>query len=640
MNEKHNKKLTRMIAIAMAATCVASMSVISTLTAFAEPGTSVYSGNQLTHNDVLTQGTIQVTNVGTESGLAVIAYQVLEWDTSGVGEWVKTSMFSDVDIADVTKVTAAEAGNLADVARGKTTNYVKMTSPTSNGTYTATVDPGLYVVLVYGSSNKIYNPAIVSVNLNSDLSGTDEAVDMSTRFNEDGNTAYLKSNTINFMKTIENASTDVYIGTAPTDAHGDVVALNNGGTAVHFKITADIPEYSPEYLVLDENQDVDLPGEGTDDDNDFGEGNGGTGSGAGTGTGTIDTSQATFVLTDVLNKTTDSTKHFNGISNLKVLVNDNGTWKEIAAQDEEDNDYYYISYATASGVNCNQANAEQYCIDFTGYFLKDYGSKSLKVTYDTTLLGTAGINYDENKTTAALSYTVPNASEDGTSVDVTLSDSTYHYTLASGSPVNASNDEVEDYNDGNIVTIPDIAKVDDTTGTIETITHGNSIIKKYSNALPGAAFTMKHKDTNKVYTSISDSNGLLKFVGLDTGNYTLQETSAPSGYALNSNAYDVTVAAQLDAELGIMLQYTIGNVSYINYNGESNLGTTAFETKDTITITGDDDPIAIPNTHLNVLPSTGGAGTIVLTIGAGAAMAGFLGLNIFNRKKRKASVEK
>ena len=52
-----------------------------------------------------------------------------------------------------------------------------------------------------------------------------------------------------------------------------------------------------------------------------------------------------------------------------------------------------------------------------------------------------------------------------------------------------------------------------------------------------------------------------------------------------------------------------------------------------ITAEDDNTPLAIVDTKLASLPSTGGAGTIALTVGASIGMALFLTIHIVNKKK-------
>lgn len=660
MNRKKQKRKTmkRCLAIAMAAACVMSASMMATMSVGALPSDYTVT-DKLSHNANLNKGTISVTDVTPETGLNVVAYQVLKWE-NGTG-WVYTDTFKDshgdpyVDLTDKQHPTAAETVSLSERARVADDEYVIL-SNSSGSTFTATgVEPGLYVVMVTGSKSVIYSPALVSLNLNSDLTTQNGTVAMSTRFDDNGNTAYVKSSTVNFTKKIVNVSSDVYsngfINNNNKDAHGDVVPLSTSGTAVKFILDADIPEYPAAYFSWLQNspygEPMNVSGGGTSVD--IGD------SIAMPPEQTTESAYVRFSLEDHLYQTDDADTHFEfNPDSLKVYVKDGDTETEIPEAEffkEESPDTFVRVNDTAEATHCKnyyhieEANrtAEEtngYIIDFGSYFLKEYGGKELIVRYDATLASTAGINYDENQTTAILSYSIPDGGSSAYDNSVTLSDDTYHYTFASGTAVNGTNDTVTGYENDQTVIIPDIVKVGETAGESRTITDSttNTVTKTFANALGGAQFTMTHNGTNKAYTSTSDANGLLSFVGLDTGTYTLAETNPPSGYALNTNEYTVPVAAVLDDDTGVMESYTIGNVTYAGTHSVTE-DQGVITSSDTITVNGEGDITPIINTHLDSLPSTGGVGTIALTVGASVAMAGFLAVNVINRKHKKDEQE-
>lgn len=122
-------------------------------------------------------------------------------------------------------------------------------------------------------------------------------------------------------------------------------------------------------------------------------------------------------------------------------------------------------------------------------------------------------------------------------------------------------------------------------------------------------------------TLTSDSDGIFKIIGLDSGNYTLKETKAPSGYNLPSSpanefAVELTaktangqnwseVAAHAYTDLSVKLNNQLGTVD---------------SSKGTATVT-------VSNEKGSTLPETGGIGTtifyvvgVVLMLGAGVLL--------------------
>lgn len=104
-----------------------------------------------------------------------------------------------------------------------------------------------------------------------------------------------------------------------------------------------------------------------------------------------------------------------------------------------------------------------------------------------------------------------------------------------------------------------------------------------------------------VTTLVSDANGLLKVQGLDAGTYHFTETKAPEGYYINEEGKDVTIAIQGASAAG---EISVSE-NFMNY-------------------------------ELASLPSTGGIGTTIFTIGGIVIMIGAAALYFANRKKNSA----
>ena len=158
----------------------------------------------------------------------------------------------------------------------------------------------------------------------------------------------------------------------------------------------------------------------------------------------------------------------------------------------------------------------------------------------------------------------------------------------------------------------------------EDLFTGSLIMTKYnqdkSKTLSGAGFKVKKgnktlkftKNEDGIYTLdptngteevFTGSDGTVTVKGLECGNYTMTETTAPNGYSLN------TTVKTFEIKLA---------------NGK----TTAEEQKDVIN--GVD---FIKDTKLSALPSTGGIGTTIFTIAGCVIMIAAAGLFFASRKK-------
>lgn len=122
---------------------------------------------------------------------------------------------------------------------------------------------------------------------------------------------------------------------------------------------------------------------------------------------------------------------------------------------------------------------------------------------------------------------------------------------------------------------------------------GSTEAIQFVTAAEGAYRVATNADAGEKVTEVeTPENGIIKFTGLDDGEYTLKETQAPTDY--NKAA---------DNEIKITAKYRT----------DGTLGTW------TVTNKGNDGFVTIVNRKGTLLPSTGGMGTIVFTV-AGAAV--------------------
>lgn len=122
---------------------------------------------------------------------------------------------------------------------------------------------------------------------------------------------------------------------------------------------------------------------------------------------------------------------------------------------------------------------------------------------------------------------------------------------------------------------------------------GSTEAIQFVTAADGAYRVATNADAGEKVTEVeTPESGIIKFTGLDDGEYTLKETQAPTDY--NKAA---------DTEIKITAKYET----------DGTLGTW------TVTNKGNDGFVTIVNRKGTLLPSTGGMGTVVFTV-AGAAV--------------------
>lgn len=176
----------------------------------------------------------------------------------------------------------------------------------------------------------------------------------------------------------------------------------------------------------------------------------------------------------------------------------------------------------------------------------------------------------------------------------------------------------------------------DITGAIKKVKEDTTT------ALPGATFTLyKDNRLSDVFaTCTTDDNGTIAFSGLGalengqtkgTGVYYLKETAAPGGYTINDTVYRVEIK---NIQRTSTADDTIKSYDVV----VTNMADTTKTTTTTITV-GSNTPtgttMSIVNTKLNALPSTGGIGTTIFTIGGCAIMIAAAFLFFASRKKNE-----
>lgn len=269
--------------------------------------------------------------------------------------------------------------------------------------------------------------------------------------------------------------------------------------------------------------------------------------------------------------------------------------------------------------------ADKYIIDsndrgFTMTIDSDWalknGTADVTVVYSAEVNENAKLNFDPNTNTVELKYT---NNPDGTVK--TTKDETYTYTFGIGAKLFGQSKE-----EWNKIT-KELIKVDNTIKDIITGEDGTE--KEISKRLEGATFKLTNNYTKKEYVSTTGKDGVLSFTGLDAGIYTLVETVAPESYSLDTTPHNVVITADYNKN-GTLNSYSI------TIDGEATSTYTAKYEGETTKITDIeiiDKTTDINNTKLSSLPSTGGIGTTIFTIGGCLIMIVAAGLFFASRRK-------
>lgn len=656
------------------------------------PGTAVR-----THHTITVTNVVDTSSNLTVTAYQIVKGTYKDGKLTGYALCDKTNaVIANMEAPTVAEITTI-ANNIR--ANTTTLQGIRMTRGVNAqaNQYTATVEAGLYVVLASGSDGYVYNPAIVAVNIDdaNDIDDEGNGNDGLTKpIDHDGNPAtgnaqvdytnvslasywdiptqaYLKSSTTSFNKDVLGTQASPFV--EAENSEGDITSK---GAKVFFKLDGMvIPTYTDEYS---KPKAESTPGAG---DADAGviykiqdKNDGVAFAGISNLTVKTNTGETETVDADNNPETPDVERLIETVVPATSSVDDDNDPETPNVTVTN----YTVVYKNAAGTVVTGDDIAKYAVSyelqFSDAWLRANAEKNVVVTYDTYLTENAAVNGTANKTVASLSYTVD--PDHNTGVEV-LRDSTYHYTFEIGGQIDGSANGT-------------------TTGTVDggATFHGYELNKvtealaananytadqtngefSSAHALAGATFTLYDDDTfttihqNKVRnastgawesvdaTYTTQADGRMVFTGLDVGTYYLKETSAPAGYTLNDNDYKVVITGTIadgtgTAEQGTLTGYTI-TVSVKEGEGWTQCGSAVYAftpavTKpttdatvmnfDTVvnTATTTVSPAEVVDTQLAVLPATGGAGTIALTLGAAIGMGGFLTLFIINKKKSK-----
>lgn len=293
-------------------------------------------------------------------------------------------------------------------------------------------------------------------------------------------------------------------------------------------------------------------------------------------------------------KVTDS------LTNLAMLIDTS----HAVAVEARTGDAEYAAVDSDDYTNTAVDDATTFEVSFDSEWIKSHGGYDVRITYYATL--------EEG----ALN-TTPGSN-----------DATVTYTNDPSNKTNFNKDTEKIYTfdiDGEI-TADIIKKVKPGTeeGTTEPLQ--NATFTLYTDETCKTVYTnLKHAQG----TAISDAQGQIEFTGLAAGTYYLKETAAPEGYSLNNTVYKIDIVATIANEE--LTAWTV-TVEPIDNDPETNAVNNTF-TVSGGTVTPDKTTTQIMNTTLSELPSTGGIGTTIFTIGGCIIMIAAAGLFFASRRK-------
>lgn len=569
------KRLYKLVALGL---CVATVGGPMAMPVFAAPGDRPAEGDT---------ANVIIRNV--EDGATVTAYQIVDatYDTQGLTGY---ETVNGVTIKDIEHPTAKEITTIAKTVNNTGKPLGEGTTLTGNKTngYKADLGAGTWLVIAKGAdgSDIVYNPMIVSVdytNANEADSITAGTVDSNGKFQPIATdaAAYAKQSVPTVDKKITNYNSNTNEGaTGKGNASGDSLGVKVGDT-VDYEVDTQLPSFSDSYK-----------------DPKF---------------GINDTLSNGLTLIDDYDAA-DTTK--TGGFTVKVGETPLSRVETISADTK--NSYCVSKFRQDFLIKISE--------DVLRAHQNDETLPDVVVTYSAKINNQALVSdlaIRDNPNDVKLLYTTnPDDGPEDPPHDGP-SDKTHQYTFALPTIYKTDKDGAAD------ATTP-------TDGVIAAPT-----LTDTTKGLKDAVFTftmVEDEDGTAVNKDMGDltsaEGGLISADHLDAGTYTLKEKTAPNGYTLNDTTYTIKIVPTFDAD-GNLTEYTTTVTNDKNSDTET---TTIKAGAEAGKVTDDSTAGAtiIKDSSLQRLPSTGGAGTIAITLIASAGMAGFLTVHFANKKKKLA----
>ena len=250
-------------------------------------------------------------------------------------------------------------------------------------------------------------------------------------------------------------------------------------------------------------------------------------------------------------------------------------------------------------------------------FLKANAGKQIVLKYWAEVTTSAKLTVDKANNKAELEYSTNGGTGHKEST-------TEHYTFGIDTTINGSTETTP--KTGEFIKIDENGNVSYNETTGQVVVTGEALtgaeFQLHIGSADGALFT--NAAGKSTFTTV---DGRLEINGLDSDvdDY-LVETKAPQGYTVRTDATKVHIDATYVAGKLTGYTVTIGDSKSTTYGVREEEGT--------ITVTpGVQNPFGFKNSKLSSLPSTGGIGTTIFTIGGCAIMIVAAGLFFATRRK-------
>ena len=578
------KKMKRLWAALLTLAMVLGMSM-TTMAAAPNPATDVKD--------------VEVNNL--EPGVTVTAYQFIkatynetndgftgyEWLVDGdsnvkAGDAVTIKANTTDEVVGLTSdfITALAASDLT-----KLTNTATATAD-ATGKATLSLKPGTWMILVTSGTDtsKVYNPMVASVYYK--VSGSDNTldgkpVDASANWTLETTGAYAKTSDLTITKTVDDDTKEIERDRTKTENI-------EKSEKVTFTVETTIPSYSDAYLDTGDHK-------------------------------------LTFEIKDTIN----AGLRYCGAPGEVAKV----TAPAVPATTEDgeptpavENKDYTIKYYDKDGKELTtdkyETDAAYFIVSFSPAYLKSLAAatdRAVTITYKA-FVTTAASVITPGENTVTLTYSdTPSSTK-----DKTASEKVYTFDLNGTEKGGAFTKVKED-------------KETPLAGATFTLyrVYSKDEAGKETVSDPFGSYTTVADGTIRFHglgALEKDAQGNVKEGQLGTGAYYLKETAAPSPYTVNDTIYKVEVTKVTRNDDGDVIGYEI-TITDLTTNATSK--TTFTVNKDKVEVSG--DTVNIVNTKIINLPSTGGIGTTIFTIGGCVIMIAAAFLFFANRRKSSRS---